>query len=237
MSEGSTPMQIEFPVYKGLSQRERYIQEFIWMRDRYYWTTPIPNMIWHYTRFETLQKILAEKSLLLTHVSKMNDENELAVSSNAVEMILKSRLETPGLTPRKQTLFSEALKQLNFDATQSPYFVFSTSEAEDNASQWFRYGGEEAGVSLGFDPKELLAFLGYPPYDYPLLHPIIYDSAATTKFFSFLMVLGESNFDHDYSEIVDDMKAVEQFLGEWGQHADFLDGKTKESGDLPNPNL
>jgi Protein of unknown function (DUF2971) len=229
INERTQAMHFEFPIYKGLSQRDRYIQEIVWMCHNHYWP-PVPSMVWHYTSVEVLTKILTTNSLLFTHVSKMNDPNELAASINSLEMILRSRLDTPNLSVRKRVMFSKALGQIDYDSDQSPFFVFSTSAAEDNAGQWNRYGDKSKGVCLGFDPKGLLAFLGKPPFDHPLLAPIIYDSAKTTKFFSLLAVMAENNFDSDFSQVADDARAAELFLEELGQHINFLSVCTKLSG-------
>lgn len=56
-------------------------------------------------------------------------------------------------------------------------FVFSASTLKDSLSQWARYGGDGAGVALGFRirPSELPALK--PGWSYgPFLHEIIYHS-------------------------------------------------------------
>ncbi len=221
----------EFSVrnFSGLEKRERYIQEISQLCREYFWSC-FPEQVWHYTSIESLTAILKSKSLWLTHVSDLNDPNEVKSSASALDGILETYLRDQSLPPRIRVLYESARSQLMPDPKNSPWFAFSTSAARDDSAQWYRYADNEKGVAIGFNPKQLLAYFGNPPHDYPLIAPVEYDRQKIIEFFCMLVSVGKENFIRDYSHIDDSTLAAEAFLIDWGQHVNHLSVATKLPG-------
>lgn len=108
-----------------------------------------PEILYHYTSLSTFRLILANKTLWLSDISKMNDSKERIWLSEVFERVLKGRRES-GLSSE------EAAHYLyDFKLNNSPLFITCFSEDGDILSQWRAYADDGRGVSIGFRTDEL----------------------------------------------------------------------------------
>lgn len=135
--------------------------------------------LYHYTTYETLEKIIKGKSLKLSSITNMNDTNECkALFEFFKQIILESDDE-------KQITLSEFEEKYN-DYT-SKIFSFSFSVLKDDAAQWERYGvkkisatKEPCGICLEIPMSSLITLANTLKqhnnnnYDLVAIKPILY---------------------------------------------------------------
>ena len=114
----------------------------------------VTESLYHYTSFESLEKIIAGNSLKLNNLGNMNDSME----GGALLEYLKNR-------PLKSQILKEWLQQsLEYIPQYIPrIFSFSFSTLKDDAAQWERYSTSKNtktstsyGVCIEFSKKKLL---------------------------------------------------------------------------------
>ena len=129
--------------------------------------------LYHYTSLDGLLGIVNNKCLWATHIAHLNDSTEL---DYAVEL-LKSHINNilwehdPSAGDRKCL---EQLQQWLSHRTLQSHLLFTCSFSEDGnlLSQWRAYCPPSGGVSLGFDPAELLSSADHQGYQ---LTKCVYD--------------------------------------------------------------
>lgn len=99
------------------------------------------NNLYHYTTYESLEKIISNKSLKLNNILEMNDTEE----GKAIERYLNNKHES-----RKNEYRLPLIQKINeqkiagikqeLPKCNSGIFSFSFSVLNDDASQWDRYG-------------------------------------------------------------------------------------------------
>lgn len=120
---------------------------------------PLPEVsLYHYTSLEGLLGITSDKTLRATHIAHLNDSNELTLAVELLEGAVKQRLLDPDLSPEDRKCLSQLSDWLSHRfLLEHLVFTCSFTEAGNLLSQWRAYCPPSAGVSLGFDPQELLA--------------------------------------------------------------------------------
>lgn len=114
--------------------------------------------LWHYTRPDSLLKIVELKSLRASHIRFMNDSVEYSHAINlAMEAIEATRaVNVLSRAYAVQAAFERNLTMgLGLDSSNI-VFAASLSGKRDDLSQWRAYGGPEGGVSIGFDFDRLM---------------------------------------------------------------------------------
>lgn len=180
----------------------------------------VPNMLWHYTSYETFEKIVSSNQIWFTHVSTLNDCSEVTHAADLSRTALEKYLKVKALTVRERCLLEYIKETLLESNADSSWYVSCFTELEDDLSQWRAYGNNATGVAIGFDARELLRFLSNSPSDRPMLCPVSYDTVKVLKFGEDLIALTLKNFDTDFNSISDDGAAAVSFIERWGKHVD-----------------
>lgn len=97
--------------------------------------------LYHYTTYESLEKIISGKSLKLNNIAEMNDSQE----GKAIENYLTSKIESLNSEhrlPLIRKINEQKIQNIKQDLPRynSGIFSFSFSVLNDDASQWERYG-------------------------------------------------------------------------------------------------
>ena len=98
--------------------------------------------LYHYTTYETLEKIITGKSLKLSRITDMNDKNECRALFYFYNTMYNESND-------KEKIKNEAFKKL-YNYYTSKIFSFSFSALKDDAAQWERYGVKIAFFTLGY---------------------------------------------------------------------------------------
>lgn len=88
--------------------------------------------LYHYTTYETLEKIITGKSLKLSRITDMNDKKECTALFDFYNTMYNESHD-------KEKNNNEAFKKL-YNYYTSKIFSFSFSALKDDAAQWERYG-------------------------------------------------------------------------------------------------
>lgn len=105
------------------------------------------NLLWHYSHWETCERILTEQTLLASNLQYVNDASELLFTYG----LFASQLEYPAL----RQIFDHAVSSRHL-AGNAPY-IASFSKRVDSISQWRGYSSGGIAVALGFDREALEA--------------------------------------------------------------------------------
>lgn len=118
-----------------------------------------PGTLYHYCSLQTFQKIMENKSIWLSDVSKSNDSKELAWIKNECQKYIsqswityleaKKKNEFAGVRTEDFEKFQEALELIK-DYDASKCWVFCLSEKKDDLGQWRGYADDGQGISIGF---------------------------------------------------------------------------------------
>lgn len=141
-------------------------------------------LLWHYTTLEAGLKILESRRVYLTCHNFMNDPAEGARSPRLVSAAWNVALDRVGSHPILDVEYlrsaSKALERFTtYGPHVAPAFLFCTSLLRDSLSQWARYGGDGAGLALGFrlSPAAFQAFS--PGWSYgPFLCEMFYEPSS-----------------------------------------------------------
>jgi hypothetical protein len=104
----------------------------IWLRQA---ANDPPNLVWHYTKAQTLEEILESNCVQATSIKDVNDEKEFLYGQGLVEEILSQRqFELHDLGP----ILADVRLRIDLFHAQQDVFVFCVSEKRDCKSQWER---------------------------------------------------------------------------------------------------
>ena len=109
---------------------------------------PVPNgILYHYTKINTLRKILVTKTLRGTHYSLLNDWREIEIGIELLTQALNFWRNS--IAPDK---FDEiSLKIADFKSKKEKCYSTSFSTQDDLLSQWRAYtDNHKGGVAIGF---------------------------------------------------------------------------------------
>jgi hypothetical protein len=133
--------------------------EKIWLRELH--ERP-PELVWHHTKGETLEKILESNCVRATSIRHVNDQKEFRYGKDLVEEILGQRqFERHDLGP----ILDDLRRRIDLFDARTDVFVFCASEESDCKSQWHRYGEDGKGYSLGFISSRLNGWRIRKPHD------------------------------------------------------------------------
>lgn len=123
------------------------------------------QLVWHYTRYETLPLILRSHTFRLTSATNLNDSAELLLGERRMKKALK-KLRPSGYDFDELSEFEfERLEEFERNARGVSFdgsaFVFSLSRRGDDNSQWERYAGWD-GYALGLPEGALMPVVGSP---------------------------------------------------------------------------
>lgn len=126
-----------------------------------------PRLLWHYTTAEAFQAIakgerLPAWTVLARRATRTNDRREIV---HAHDVLANEFAGLAARSPLAKRAWAEYCKR---PMHQFDIFVFALSRAEDDASQWHRYGGGNKGVSLGFRARH------FPQFPGSAMVPLIY---------------------------------------------------------------
>lgn len=155
-------------------------------------TTPIPKQLWHYTSYDSLQKIVESKQIWATDLRFLNEHQELR---HAIELCQRLAEQIPA-SDKYSELVREAAKPIiqsifhvgPLSSERRQLFVASFSEAEDQLSQWRAYSRASSGVSISFDlslfrpPNEIETTVVFAPCVYDDAQKMILLEQAFTPF-------------------------------------------------------
>jgi len=132
----------------------------------------VPDLLWHYTTLDSLEKILGSRSIRATHAGHLNDPREFHLVFDAYDDAL--RLAWPDRVADLSTFHNrrDPLYRL------TPFAV-SLSENQDNLLLWRSYADSLTGVALGIRAAGLTQ-LKTSRDDYGVkLHQVSYDQDKT----------------------------------------------------------
>lgn len=109
--------------------------------------------LYHYSSLDGLLGIVRSKSLWASNIYYFNDASEITYGSD----ILKKVISGSKVDENQGRFLDEFSNWLDtFSHTIHQYFVFSLTEEGNLLSQWRGYTPKGKGVSIGFEPKELV---------------------------------------------------------------------------------
>lgn len=111
------------------------------------------GVLYHYTSQASLFNIVTNRSVWASHVSYMNDANEIRYAANQAKLIIDNAVTYSENEEKLLRQLSTWLDQY----IRSNHFIFSFSLSENGnlLSQWRAYTPKEAGVSIGFNKDDL----------------------------------------------------------------------------------
>ncbi len=110
------------------------------------------NIVYHYCSVETFRKIITNKELWLTNVTKSNDSKELQLVFEKLTSELEQRTNIHNNTREDfvpLSMFAEFLK--GFKEIEQLFHVFCFSKDSDSLSQWSMYADNATGIAIGFN--------------------------------------------------------------------------------------
>lgn len=129
--------------------------------------------IYHYTSYETLDKILRTKSLLFSQFTNMNDKQE----GKCILKYIQNNLTTANrnthnfIAPENKVIIDDFINQ--FSKLCSNTFSMSFSFCNDDNAQWERYANAGRGICLVTNLYNLIKI-----FDYQICHitPVVYEN-------------------------------------------------------------
>jgi hypothetical protein len=152
---------------------------------------PVPNLLYHYTSLETIQKVLETDDIRLSHAEYSNDQREL----EEARILITSRLAAHA-GPRTFVDAVEAAYALQAQNLDVYVFCMSTGIPgkplpQDMLSQWRAYAQDGRGGCLTIISNALRAFVFHFPAG--LRHnPVIYDSLVQATLIDGILTAGSS---------------------------------------------
>lgn len=110
------------------------------------------NTVYHYCSVEVFRKIITNKELWMTDVTKSNDSKELQLAFDKLSEVLNNRTDirneiNDDFVPLK--MFYEFMS--NFKVIEQLFHVCCFSVDSDSLNQWAMYAGDASGLAIGFD--------------------------------------------------------------------------------------
>lgn len=148
------------------------------------------GLLWHFTRFSILQKILAGREIWLSDLAYSNDENEVVYGLGRVKSVVYEISKQWSNHKNAETVMRLAKRVLRRFKNHFHIYAFSLSTERDTVQHWNGYGGglhtslipDDPYVAIGFDAAAL-----FHPLDLSSEKPPIYtintvsgDDAADT---------------------------------------------------------
>ena len=124
------------------------------------------ELVYHYCSTDVFQKIVANKKIRLSDITKSNDSAELKWASQFVKDIFMEKFKNAANSDKKffecypPDFFAKYLSRYtreNFDDDERYYtfYVCCFSAVGDQLSQWRGYADDGKGLSVGFDREKM----------------------------------------------------------------------------------
>lgn len=114
------------------------------------------NNVYHYCSVDTFLKIIKNRELWLTDVTKSNDSKELQIAEDTLNDVLNKRIancDQNGSDIKLLNEFKEELKTL--EIFEKLFHVCCFSTKRDSLSQWAMYADDAKGVAIGINKDSL----------------------------------------------------------------------------------
>lgn len=111
------------------------------------------NFVYHYCSVETFYKIITNKELWLTDITKSNDSNELQFAVENFTRILNQRIKSKEAKLVPLMMFEQFWNE--FNKIDKLFHICCFSTDSDSLSQWAMYANDATGLAIGFDKKYL----------------------------------------------------------------------------------
>jgi hypothetical protein len=128
-------------------------------------------LVYHYTSFETIQKILKGDSLRFGSLNNQADKKELIFGLEVLRNLLERHGEYTSLVDLVKTKTSGITCA---DGIKRQFYIFCASEKKDVYRQWLRYGGQARGVCMSINRKELFGRLSGNGDIFSYIYPVMY---------------------------------------------------------------
>ncbi len=151
----------------------------------------VPSTLWHYTKADSLVKILQSKKMYATHYEYLNDPSEGKLFIELTQEIAKDNLDTlpqvidvqnaKTIDDYKSLLWREINNLVTYIYREF-FYIICFSKKGDLLSQWRAYGDNCNGYSIGINSK---AFPTKPLFDDGsrfYLYPVIYEPSDQKTF-------------------------------------------------------
>lgn len=122
------------------------------------------SFLYHYTSFQTLEKILKNKEIWLGNLRYMNDYKEMKYFFEGLKNSITE--DFPEYVQKTEQLFDMQLKR--FEGKTA--YAFCLSKRRDDAAQWDRYAKRGQGVCICFDACALKNAIK----DKAIIYPVFY---------------------------------------------------------------
>ena len=132
---------------------------------RGFFSTPIPEKVWHYTSVDALEGILLSQKIFATEAHHTTDPNEFTHARTvAADYLARTKPFN-----RATRIFRDSGRELldvafgqdgTLSAEHHEIFIVSFSGSADKRSQWESYAQGATGVSIAFDLRDIR-----PPLD------------------------------------------------------------------------
>lgn len=177
--------------------------------------------LYHYTTYETLEKIITGKSLKLSNITNMNDTKECKALFEFFKQIIQESDD------EKQISLSEFEEKYN--EYTSKIFSFSFSGLKDDAAQWERYGvkknisstKESCGVCIEIPMTRLIKLVNtledqnnpqqQKNFDLVAIKPILYVPSYDKENSMLNIVSRFAYWDYEHKENGDKIKEICQW--------------------------
>lgn len=106
------------------------------------------KILYHYTKFETLKKILSHRNLRLSHYMKLEDKHEIMLAHKITKETIKNYM-----TESNHGEFWDYFYKMFSKTNIFQYYVCSLSSQYTNEYLWVNYGDRHKGICIGFNSK------------------------------------------------------------------------------------
>lgn len=115
------------------------------------------NTVYHYCSVETFRKIITNKELWMTDVTKSNDSKELRLAFEKITEQLNGKVNSKIIGTElfiPLVTFRDFFRK--FKITNLLFHVCCFSNDADSLSQWAMYANDATGIAIGFDSTKFL---------------------------------------------------------------------------------
>jgi len=159
---------------------------------------PDRKLLYHYTTFGSLEKILINKTIRMYHSRHMNDALEGVWILKIIQETIKEH------NPERVAI----LNQLYEDIQIQPSFLFCLSEMNNLLSLWTRYSNDGSGVAIAFDVSKYTIPTEIPrqsihKYNSMGLFPCTYDTSEQKRKVQAAFASVKETDDESYRHLVD----------------------------------
>lgn len=114
------------------------------------------KLVYHYCSVETFCKIITNKELWLTDVTKSNDSKELQIAYEKLKDEFDKRIKKCNKNSDDKIPLIKCRELLDsFDINDMLFHICCFSTKRDSLSQWTMYADNATGVAIGFKADEL----------------------------------------------------------------------------------